>query len=150
MIDPRQASGEDPDREPDTLIARTELNPVPLPEVPGAGHSPLPSPELSDGGHSPVSYSGQPVGSPPVFISAKSPAVHLVVSLFLPGVGSLMSGRTGIGVTILLLYILAVVLDVTVIGAIVGIPLGIGVWIWGMVDAYVGAQNWNRSHGIVS
>jgi hypothetical protein len=25
-----------------------------------------------------------------------------------------------------------------------------GIWVWGMVDAYQGAQRWNRRHGIIS
>jgi hypothetical protein len=33
---------------------------------------------------------------------------------------------------------------------IVGIVGVIGFWIWGMVDAYQGAQRWNARHGIIS
>jgi len=74
----------------------------------------------------------------------------LIVSFFLPGVGSLMNGDTGIGITILLLWILSVILDFTIIGLIVGIPLGLAMFIWGLIDAYQGAQRWNRRHGIIS
>jgi TM2 domain-containing membrane protein YozV len=83
-------------------------------------------------------------------IAPKSPAVSLIVSFFLPGVGSLINGDVGIGITILLLWLLALVLDVTVFGLIVGVPLGVGMWIWGMIDAHQGAQRWNRRHGIIS
>ncbi len=83
-------------------------------------------------------------------IAPKSPAVSLIVSFFLPGVGSMINGDTGIGITILLLWLLAIFLDVTVFGLIVGVPLGLGMWIWGMIDAYQGAQRWNRKHGIIS
>ena len=28
--------------------------------------------------------------------------------------------------------------------------VAVGLWVWGMVDAYQGAQQWNRRHGILS
>jgi len=30
------------------------------------------------------------------------------------------------------------------------LPVCFVVWIWGMVDAYQGAQRWNARHGIIS
>lgn len=88
-----------------------------------------------------------PAGQPGVMIVApKNPAVSLIVSFFIPGVGSMINGDTGTGVAILLLYILGWVLSVFLIG----IPLVLGAWIWGMVDAYQGAQRWNARHGIIS
>jgi len=84
------------------------------------------------------------------YVAPKSPGVSLIVSFFLPGVGSLINGDTGIGITILLLWLLAIVLDFTFIGAILGLPLGLAMFIWGLIDAYQGAQRWNRRHGIIS
>jgi len=83
-------------------------------------------------------------------IAPKNAAVSLIVSFFLPGVGSMINGDVGIGITILLLWLLAIFLDVTVIGLVVGVPLGIAMFIWGLIDAYQGAQRWNRQHGIIS
>jgi TM2 domain-containing membrane protein YozV len=83
-------------------------------------------------------------------VAPKSPGIGLLISFFLPGVGSLVNGAVGIGITILILFIVAVILDITVIGAIVGIPLGLGAWIWGMIHGYTSAQKWNRDHGIWS
>jgi TM2 domain-containing membrane protein YozV len=83
-------------------------------------------------------------------VAPKSPAVSLIVSFFLPGVGSMINGDVGIGITILLLWLLAIGLDVTLIGLIVGVPLGLGMFIWGLIDAHQGAQRWNRKHGIIS
>ena len=83
-------------------------------------------------------------------IAPKSPAVSLIVSFFLPGVGSMINGDVGIGITILLLWLLSFGLDATLIGLVVGVPLGIGMFIWGLIDAYQGAQRWNRRHGIIS
>ena len=83
-------------------------------------------------------------------VAPKNPAVSLIVSFFIPGVGSLVNGDTGIGLTILLLWLLALGLDVTVVGLIVGVPLGIAMFIWGLIDAYQGARRWNARHGIIS
>src|SRR5260370_9069471 len=83
-------------------------------------------------------------------VAPKSPAVSLIVSFFLPGVGSMINGDVGIGITILLLWLLAIRLDVTFFRLIVGVPLGIGMFVWGLIDAYQGAQRWNRRHGIIS
>lgn len=79
-------------------------------------------------------------------VQPKNPAISLIVSVFLPGVGSMINGHVGKGVTILVLYILSVFLSFIIIG----IPFAIGIWIWGLVDAYQGAQKWNAAHGIVS
>lgn len=79
-------------------------------------------------------------------IQPKNPAISLIVSVFLPGVGSMINGNVGKGVTILILYIVAVLFSFVLIG----IPFLIGIWIWGLVDAYQGAQKWNSAHGIVS
>jgi TM2 domain-containing membrane protein YozV len=116
-------------------------------------------PNPSAGTRLPVPYAApDPVQYAPVAyptaggyaVAPKNAAVSLIVSFFLPGVGSMINGDTGIGITILLLWLLAIFLDVTVFGLIVGVPLGLGMWIWGMIDAYQGAQRWNRRHGIIS
>jgi TM2 domain-containing membrane protein YozV len=83
-------------------------------------------------------------------VAPKNPAVSLIVSFFLPGVGSMINGDVGIGITILLLWLLAFFLDVTIFGLVVGLPLGLAMFIWGLIDAYQGAQRWNRRHGIIS
>jgi hypothetical protein len=85
-----------------------------------------------------------------VAIAPKNPAVNLVISFFLPGVGSIIADHVGIGILILGLWILAIVLDITILGLIVGIPLGLGVWIWGMIDAFQAAKAWNARRGIIS
>ena len=88
-----------------------------------------------------------PAGQPGLMVVApKNPAVSLIVSFFIPGVGSMINGDVGTGIAILMLYIVGWVLAVFLIG----IPLAIGAWIWGLVDAYKGAQRWNARHGIIS
>jgi TM2 domain-containing membrane protein YozV len=81
-----------------------------------------------------------------IAIAPKNPAVSLLISFFLPGVGSMVNGDVGTGIAILILYIVGWALAFVLIG----IPLAIGAWIWGLIDAYQGAQRWNRAHGILS
>jgi len=59
--------------------------------------------------------------------------VGLIVNIFIPGVGSLIGGRTKEGVIQLVMSIVAFVLDITIIGLVLGIPLGLAAWIWGIV-----------------
>ena len=33
---------------------------------------------------------------------------------------------------------------------LIGIPGLIAFWVWGLIDAYQGAQKWNARHGILS
>ena len=53
--------------------------------------------------------------------------------LILPGLGSIIGGRTNPGVLQLSLFIFSIILDITIIGLIIGIPLGLAMWIWGIV-----------------
>ena len=85
-------------------------------------------------------------GMPQPVVAPKNPAVCLVLSLLIPGLGSIVADNTGTGVLILVLYFVAVILSIFLIG----IPFAIGIWIWGMVDAYKSAQKWNAAHGIIS
>jgi TM2 domain-containing membrane protein YozV len=76
----------------------------------------------------------------------KNAGIALLISFFVPGVGSLYAGKTNTGVVILVGYIISWLLTIVIIG-IAGV---IGFWIWGMVDAYQAAQAWNRARGIES
>jgi TM2 domain-containing membrane protein YozV len=79
-------------------------------------------------------------------VAPKSPAVSVLLSVFIPGLGSMVNGNVGVGVTILILNIIGWILAI----ALIGIPLAIGTWIWGLADAHKSAQRWNREHGIIS
>ena len=86
------------------------------------------------------------VPGPSGMVAPKNPAVSLLISFFVPGVGSMVNGDTGIGVVILIVWLVGVLLTFVLIG----IPVVIGAWIWGMIHAYKGAQRWNARHGIIS
>jgi TM2 domain-containing membrane protein YozV len=87
---------------------------------------------------------GYPGGGPQVV--PKNPGIALLISFFLPGVGSLYAGKITTGVIIIACYIVSWILTIVLIG-FVGV---FGFWIWGMIDAYQAAQTWNREHGLVS
>lgn len=82
----------------------------------------------------------------PMMVAPKNPALSLIASFFIPGLGSMMNGDVGKGIGILIGWIISLVLTVFFIG-IFGV---IGFFIWGLIDAYTGAQAWNRRHGILS
>jgi TM2 domain-containing membrane protein YozV len=79
-------------------------------------------------------------------VAPKNPGLALVASFFIPGLGSLINGSVGIGIAIFVSYLIAWVTLAVVIGFVL-VP---AVWVWGMYDAYTGARNWNRRHGILS
>lgn len=84
---------------------------------------------------------------PPAYgVVAKNPALMLLASFFVPGLGTLINGETGKGIGILVGYFISFVLAFVLIG----LPFMLGFWIWGMVDAYSGAQKWNARHGVIS
>ena len=59
----------------------------------------------------------------------------IIVNVFFPGIGSMIIGKAGAGIMQLLMYIIGLVLVFTLIGAIIGYPLMIAAWIWGVVTA---------------
>lgn len=115
---------------------QTANYPVPMPQT---GNYPVPMQPIASGN----AFPGQPPG---YVVQAKNPGLSLLVSFFIPGVGSMMNGDTNTGVIILISYIVSVILMVVLIGLI----LAPAVWIWGMVDAYQGAVRWNQRHGVIS
>jgi TM2 domain-containing membrane protein YozV len=89
----------------------------------------------------PAGYAGGPMQ-----VAPKNPGIALLISFFLPGVGSLYAGKINTGVIILIGYVISWVLTIIIIGFV-----GIFVfWVWGMIDAYTAAQAWNRARGIDS
>jgi TM2 domain-containing membrane protein YozV len=76
----------------------------------------------------------------------KNPALGVILSFFIPGLGSMVNGSGARGGIILAVYVFGWILSLVLIG----IPILIGAWIWGLVDGYLSAQRWNQAHGIVS
>src|ERR1700728_2977563 len=87
------------------------------------------------GGYPPAQYQ-QPYppgyAAPPVMqVVPKNAGIALLISFFLPGVGSLYAGKTTTGVIILVGAIISWILTIVIIG-FVGV---FGFWVWGLIDA---------------
>jgi TM2 domain-containing membrane protein YozV len=65
-------------------------------------------------------------------------ALAIICNVFWPGIGSFFVGKVGQGIAQIVLYVIGLFFILTAIGAIIGIPLCIGVWIWGIVTAVNG------------
>ncbi|MDQ6950026.1 MAG: DUF2510 domain-containing protein, partial [Actinomycetota bacterium] len=99
-----------------------------FPISPPAPMAPLPPPH--------VYRASAPNVQPGQFtVAPKNPAVSLLISFFLPGVGSMINGDTTIGLVILIGWIVSWVLTLVFVGFLTGTAF----WIWGMIDAYRGA-----------
>ncbi|HUZ55806.1 MAG TPA: hypothetical protein VMU94_25165 [Streptosporangiaceae bacterium] len=103
-----------------------------------------PNAQPAPGANQPVPYAQQAYQQQPIV--AKNPAISLLLSFFIPGLGSMLNDRVNIGVIILVSYAVGWVLTLVLIG----FPILFGVWIWGMIDAYQSAVRWNQAHGIIS
>ena len=114
-------------------------------------HRPL---QLSDravlppaGGGAAVRPNGRPGGTMTgPTVAPKSPGLALLCSFFVPGLGQLVNGDAGKGVLMFVGYLLSFALMVVLVGFLTA-P---AIWVWGMVDAYQGAQRWNLQHGVIS
>jgi TM2 domain-containing membrane protein YozV len=58
----------------------------------------------------------------------------LVINIFLPGIGTLIAGKVGQGIGQLALYWIGVLFTVTMIGAVIGLPMMFAAWIWAIVS----------------
>lgn len=79
-------------------------------------------------------------------VKPKSPIVHLIASFIIPGLGQMLNGEVGKGIAFMVAYFISACLCIVGIGFFL-LPV---VNIWGLVDAYRGAQKWNAQHGIIS
>ncbi len=113
----------------------------PPPGYPQAGY---PQPGYQQPVYPQPGYPQAPYGQ--MMVAPKSPALAVLASFFIPGLGSMISGNGGIGALILCLYVVSWFLIIILIGFI-GI---FAFWVWGMVQAYSDAVAWNRRHGIIS
>lgn len=80
-------------------------------------------------------------------VAPKNPALSLIVSFLAPGAGTIINGEVGKGVAILAAWSFCFFFMWFFLIPALGV---IGLWIYGMVDGYQGAQRWNLHHGIIS
>jgi len=80
-------------------------------------------------------------------IAPKSTAAGLMLGLLLPGVGCMYAGRAGIGIAILVTWLISIPL-VLVLG--IGFVTGFCAWVVSAVLGYTMTRGWNTAHGVVS
>lgn len=89
----------------------------------------------------------QPYQQPcPATVQPKNPGISVLASALIPGLGSILNGNVPKGVGILVGFSVCAALSWLLL-PILGM---LGLWVWGLVDAYQGAVDWNRRHGITS
>lgn len=58
----------------------------------------------------------------------------IIVNIFLPGVGTMIAGRAGLGFGQLVLWLIGLFFSLTVIGIIIGYPIMFVAWLWGIIS----------------
>ncbi len=86
---------------------------------------------------------GVRIAPPPTPQSEKNPALSLILSFLLPGLGQIYNGQVDRGV----LMIFGAIIFGALILISIGIFLYLGLWVYGMYDAYKGAEAYNRTLG---
>jgi len=59
--------------------------------------------------------------------------IGIIINVFFPGIGTIIVKQTGKGILQGAAYILGIVLTVSFILSVVGIPLMIGAWLWAII-----------------
>jgi|SRR5438270_2214730 len=140
---PNPPGGESPP--PESSNPPSPAPPPPPSYEPPASAPPPPPPTYQPpaGAPPPQQQFQAPVGGYSTGLSSKNPAISLLISFIVPGVGTIINGETGKGIAILIGYIVSLFLIIVLIG----ILLAPAVWIYGMYDAYQGAKKFNVAHG---
>lgn len=127
--------------------------PAPLPAPPAASQVVPYAPPPVYGAGAPPFGPPQPPYPGGIPVARKEPAIALVVSFLIPGVGSMMNGDVGAGVGFLGLYVFGLVLVIClgwIIIGFIGLPMMLVAWGWGMYHAYQGAVDFNRRAGYLN
>lgn len=88
----------------------------------------------------------QPYGAPAV-VRPRSPGTGLVLGLLLPGAGCMYAGRAGIGILILVLWLLSIPLTLVYF---IGVLTGFALWVTSAVLGWTMTREWNAVRGIIS
>lgn len=91
----------------------------------------------------PMPYPGM---HPAPIVKPKNPGAAAVLSFLFPGLGQIMNGDIGIGISMMVLTVFAWISLMFLIGFIL-VP---AVYVWSIVEAYNKAKRWNTAHGIIS
>lgn len=124
--------------------------------APGLRYEPSPAPaypfapQSSDRSPFPADVAAGTVGGRAVGEGPKNPVVHLLASLLVPGLGTFLNGDLTRGMVIFAAYVscwIGYLLLVWILVGVLFLPVALGIWVFGMYDAYRGAETWNRRLG---
>lgn len=135
---------------PPTPAVPSQVVPYAPPPVHGAGAPPFGAAQPAFGAAQSPFGSPQPPYPGGLPTARKEPAIALLISFLIPGVGSMMNGDVGAGVGFLGLYIFGLLLVIClgwIIIGFIGLPMMLVAWGWGMYHAYQGAVDFNRRAG---
>jgi TM2 domain-containing membrane protein YozV len=140
---PAEGSSPPPAAPPQPPPAYQPPEAAPPPSYQPPAGAPPPTYQPPAGAPQPGAQFQAPAGGYTTAMTPKNPVISLVISLIVPGVGTIINGETGKGIAILVAYIVSLFLIIVLIG----ILLAPAVWIYGMYDAYQGAKKFNIAHG---
>ncbi|MDA0179302.1 DUF2510 domain-containing protein [Solirubrobacter phytolaccae] len=112
----------------------------------GGFTSPLSPPPASSPFGQPGPFQQPPPYAPAVYVSAKSPAVAVLLTILWLGVGHFYAGRND--TTAILLAVGNAVLWFLTFACLIGILGWIPLVIWASIDAARSASEFNRRHGV--
>lgn len=98
----------------------------------------------------PAPWNAHGPGTP---VAPKNPVLALVCSFIVPGLGTIVNGEATKGMIILGSYMLSIVLSFSLAAILVGLaflPVTLGIWVYGLIDAYRGAERFNTAHRLRS
>ncbi|MGF1654787.1 MAG: hypothetical protein ACFCUP_15890 [Actinomycetales bacterium] len=115
--------------------------PTPPPGVPAAypGYSVPP-------GYGGFPQAAHPSYPPPPFVhlNRKEPALAALLSWLLPGLGQFYNGNSAGGVAFLVVYLVNLPFLFTLFWLVLPVLVAVGVVLWSIIDAVMGAQQSNR------
>lgn len=69
-----------------------------------------------------------------------NPILAVIISIFLPGIGSVYAGKTMMGIAIFVIYLIIIALYYMLAMNIILSIIALIVWIYGLYDAYTTAK----------
>ncbi len=79
-------------------------------------------------------------------LKPRKPWLGALISFFIPGLGSIVNGSVGMGILILVIWIVGLATTFVLVGFFIILVA----WIWGLADGVMSAERWNRRHGVSS
>lgn len=64
----------------------------------------------------------------------------LIINLIVPGAGTLLVGKTAVGLTQLVIFLASVFMNLTGTMAVAGVPIWIAVWMWALITSIAASR----------